>query len=73
MLPAGFEPDVLRLKAGDPDRLEDGSAFARAVTAGAEPSSGIEPDPPAYETGARPYELQGRSLQRKESNLHVLG
>ena len=35
--------------------LEDGS-----VRCHAEPSSGIEPEPPEYETGARPVELQGQ-------------
>lgn len=35
-----------------------------------EPSPGIEPEPPAYEAGARPSSSQGHTqLQRKESNL----
>ena len=48
----------------------------RGVT---EPSSGIEPEPPVYEAGARAIELQGHvledehELQRKESNLRDSG
>ncbi len=44
--------DLLRLKGGDPDHLDDGGE--------AEPTSGIEPDPPVYEAGARPIELRGQ-------------
>ena len=68
----GLAPIIARLKGEHPGCLDD-----RGVP---EPSSGLEPDPPAYEAGARAIELQGHALhgerdqlQRKESNLRRTG
>jgi hypothetical protein len=51
----GLAPRSPALQAGAITRLAHDPRFAP------EPSSGIEPEPPAYETGARPIELRGRS------------
>ena len=40
----------------------DGEPVCSRPIASVEPKSGIEPDPPVYETGARPIELRGQSL-----------
>lgn len=48
--------------------LDDGG---RAETRTTEPTSGVEPDPPAYETGARPLELHGRKRCARDAATSV--
>ena len=43
---------------------EDEQATSEKVT---EPTSGIEPDPPVYEAGARPIELRGQGARGARS------
>lgn len=72
-LPLGYEP-MLGCGCTGSARLDSNQrplqSSACRVRAGGrekrmEPTSGVEPDPPGYKTGARPFELRGRRLRER--------